>query len=151
MNKTRTKLTGALCGLGYDKTLKMNLCAEYDIENIFDVYFSREDIVRVNAIRSGINMMIGDEKRAEAWMNDVSKLKFLQDNNYNLMKALITTNRESALPEPCGSEYKWNQVLFSTKSYNSNINYFSLFESSMKISWKTLILLKICYTRFTRL
>ncbi len=41
---TKKDYSGALCGLGYDKTIKRALFVEHDIENVFDAKFDHEDI-----------------------------------------------------------------------------------------------------------
>lgn len=57
-NSSCTKLSGALCGLGYDPDTKKSLFPENDIELLFDVEFVLEDIALINKIRFWLNKAV---------------------------------------------------------------------------------------------
>lgn len=46
-----TRFTGALCGLGYDKTTGEALNPDNDIEIVFDIDITLETVVKINKIR----------------------------------------------------------------------------------------------------
>lgn len=46
-NEERTRYTGALCGLGWNKQTQESILPEHDIELAFDVKFDVEDITEV--------------------------------------------------------------------------------------------------------
>ena len=47
INKERTRITGAICGLGYIESTGYPILPEHDMEVVFDVEFSKEDIQAV--------------------------------------------------------------------------------------------------------
>lgn len=47
INEAGTRLTGALCGLGFDEEIQEPYFPENDIEVYFDTSFSLDDIVTV--------------------------------------------------------------------------------------------------------
>jgi len=131
INKDRTKLTGALCGLGYNKDLKMNLCGDFDIENVFEVAFSDNDFKWINATRTAINMMIGDEEKAKEWMNNPESLKTLQKDNYDMLKKLISHERKSVDPEHFDYPYKWNRL--QANVYEQDLSKNTLYKNHARV------------------
>lgn len=47
INKERTKITGALCGLGFIEGTGQAILPEHDMEVVFDVEFTKDDIQKV--------------------------------------------------------------------------------------------------------
>ncbi|KAK7595428.1 hypothetical protein V9T40_013253 [Parthenolecanium corni] len=79
-NEARTKLTGALCGLGVHPETGHSLFPENDIEIIFDVDFDLDDIREINRIRFWLNKAVcfsnkaSDEEAEEEMRNCKDKL-----------------------------------------------------------------------------
>lgn len=57
-NPTNTKLAGALCGLGFHKSDKESLFPDNDIELVFDVEFTLDDIENINKFRYWLNKAV---------------------------------------------------------------------------------------------
>lgn len=51
INKERTKIIGAICGLGYADSTSSAILPEHDMEVAFDVEFSRNDVSDVSKSR----------------------------------------------------------------------------------------------------
>lgn len=62
VNESRTRLTGALCGLGYDKLTGEPVFRDHDMEVTFDTEITIEDLQEVNRLRYWMNIaMYTDE------------------------------------------------------------------------------------------
>ncbi|MGH0167564.1 UNVERIFIED_CONTAM: hypothetical protein FKN15_071648 [Acipenser sinensis] len=54
----RTRFTGALCGLGWNRVTSAPILPEHDIELAFDTQFDVADIAEVNGLRNAINKLV---------------------------------------------------------------------------------------------
>jgi ATP-dependent RNA helicase TDRD9 len=62
VNESRTKLTGALCGLGFDKLTGQPVFPNHDMEVTFDTEITINDLQEVNRLRWWMNIaMYTDE------------------------------------------------------------------------------------------
>lgn len=57
-NENFTRLTGALCGVGYRKSDGISLFSENDIEIVFDAEISLNDIEVLNKVRYWLNRAV---------------------------------------------------------------------------------------------
>lgn len=104
----RTRYTGALCGLGYDPATGDPLYPEHDIELIFDTKIETTDIRSINAIRMGINLILGHD--GEHAGISVDNLRTIQRTLRTQILEFLCKHREVCEPLPFGHKYQWQQV-----------------------------------------
>ncbi|XP_023227156.1 ATP-dependent RNA helicase TDRD9-like [Centruroides sculpturatus] len=101
----RKHYTGALCGLGYDEETGNSFHPDHDIELVFETSFDENDIIIINTIRMGINLLLGaKEKPANI---DIPKIQ--KKIRRNLLDLLIKV-RNSVEPKEFRHKYKWKQI-----------------------------------------
>ncbi|XP_022106993.1 putative ATP-dependent RNA helicase TDRD9 [Acanthaster planci] len=107
-DKKNTRLTGALCGLGYDPETKGAVLPDHDIEVTFDTLITSKDIATINAIRLAMNLAIGSQNAIASWGSSASNQ--LQTQARNVLLKLVKKKREPAEPVHFGRAYLWQQV-----------------------------------------
>lgn len=100
----RKQYTGALCGLGYDDRTGESLHPDHDIELVFETSFDEEDIILINSIRMGINLLLGTESNITLNISRVQNK--IRDHFFNL----LSRERESVEPKEFRHKYKWKQI-----------------------------------------
>ncbi|XP_038074406.1 ATP-dependent RNA helicase TDRD9-like [Patiria miniata] len=107
-DKNKTRLTSALCGLGYDPETKGAVLPDHDIEVTFDTLITSPDIAMINGIRLAINLAIGSQNAIAGWGS--SAVDKIQLEAKALLLKLLQKKREPAEPVHYGRAYLWNQV-----------------------------------------
>lgn len=109
-NKLHTRLTGALCGLGFMKTRSgvFSILPEHDMELGFDVEFTNEDLVQINALRMKINMCVGTKEEVASWSQ--SAIHSIQESARKKLLEILTKPRRPVLPDSVPRPYKWDQI-----------------------------------------
>lgn len=75
-NESLTKMSGALCGLGRDPNTGRALFADNDIELIFDVELTLNDISHINRIRYWLNKAVCvSDKRPDEEPEEIEECK----------------------------------------------------------------------------
>jgi len=106
-DRERTRYTGALCGLGCHHN-GYPIFAEHDMEIVFDTLLKQEDIILINQVRIGINMMLGSQDEvAEIDLKHISKI---QNKLKSQIFKLITNPRESVPPKGFAHPGRWKLV-----------------------------------------
>jgi len=106
-NRAGTKYTGALCGLGCDRT-GAAILPDHDIEVTFDTTFDTDDLLHINCLRFFINTAIGIEEEKI----DIAPQKTteIQKHSREKLLKLINKQREDIDPIQYKQEYRWKQV-----------------------------------------
>ncbi|XP_071787183.1 ATP-dependent RNA helicase TDRD9-like [Asterias amurensis] len=106
-DKDNTRLTGALCGLGYDPESKGAVLPDHDIEVTFDSVIVNQDIADINGIRTAINIAIGSEEAMKGW--GPTAIMKIQQAAKDEMLQLFLKRRVAAEPVHFGRAYLWQQ------------------------------------------
>lgn len=103
-----TYYTGALCGLGYDPVTKTSIFPEHDIELIFDVEITLEDLQYINRLRHWIN--IGMQINVTSECTDNMEEIIICQNRIKdaLLKLFYSRKRAAQTPELIRNFNKWN-------------------------------------------
>ncbi|XP_067136468.1 ATP-dependent RNA helicase TDRD9 [Centruroides vittatus] len=101
----RKHYTGALCGLGYDEETGKSFHPDHDIELVFETNFDEEDIIMINTVRMGINLLFGSEGNTVGM--DISIIQ--QKIRRNLLN-LLSKDRNSVERKEFRHKYKWKQI-----------------------------------------
>ncbi|KAG8222127.1 hypothetical protein J437_LFUL002124 [Ladona fulva] len=75
-NPEKTKLTGALCGLGCDPETRVSLFPDHDMEITFDTEITIEDLTNINSLRYWMNFALHtmpDEELPDTGPQDIEK------------------------------------------------------------------------------
>lgn len=113
VNLNKTRYTGMICGLGHDEDTGCPIYPEHDIEIEFDAHIGYEDIMKVNAVRLAINIVIGSQTSASSW--GPNSIVSLQNTARLKLLDLMKTRRERVEPYPAWQPYEWN--LLSPSDY----------------------------------
>ncbi|EFN75974.1 probable ATP-dependent RNA helicase spindle-E [Harpegnathos saltator] len=102
-----THYTGALCGLGYDYTTGLSLFPEHDLQNIFDVEITMDDLRTINKLRHWMNVAmhfvegVDEEQQSELTINCQNQIK-------NAISDVIYKSRQTQVPILSTNFHKWN-------------------------------------------
>lgn len=113
VDPNKTRYTGVICGLGQDEDTGSPIYPERDMEIEFDANIGYEDIMKVNAVRLAINIVIGSQTSASSWGPD--SIVSLQNTARLKLLDLMQTRRERIEPYPAWQPYEWN--LLSPSDY----------------------------------
>ena len=102
--------TGALCGLGCDKTTKHPYYIDNDIECTFDTKIGFEEFKMINSVRMAMNMVIGSQDQADAWTADPRLLRNLQQKACSKLLTLIEKERTPIEKKYFLKYGRWNQL-----------------------------------------
>ncbi|XP_011696838.1 PREDICTED: putative ATP-dependent RNA helicase TDRD9 [Wasmannia auropunctata] len=106
-----TYYTGALCGLGYDRTTGKSLFPGHDLEIIFDVDIDMNDLKMINKLRHWMNVAMHFNVRSE--IEDEENYHDLtvncQNKIKNAFKDVIYKTRNKLEPVPTSDFDKWNR------------------------------------------
>jgi len=105
ISKDRTRITGAICGLGYVEGTGYPILPEHDMEVVFDVEFTKEDIQTVNLVRKGINIAFRNEE-----IYGMREIERVQTYARHETLKLIHRQREDVERVMFTRPYEWNQI-----------------------------------------
>ncbi|KAL0112947.1 hypothetical protein PUN28_012296 [Cardiocondyla obscurior] len=106
-----TYYTGALCGLGYNSITERSLFPEHDLEILFDVEFTINDLRKINKLRHWMNVamhfnhkseIVDDEEHHDMIINCQNQIKCA-------FKDVIFKTRKSIEPVLVSNFGKWNR------------------------------------------
>ncbi|XP_032673837.1 probable ATP-dependent RNA helicase spindle-E isoform X2 [Odontomachus brunneus] len=101
------RYTGAQCGLGYDHATGLSLYPEHDLQNIFDVEITMDDLRTINKLRHWMNVAmhfadgVSEEQRNELTINCQNQIK-------NAFVEVIYKPRQSQVPIFTINFHNWN-------------------------------------------
>ncbi|CAM9496697.1 unnamed protein product [Lampetra fluviatilis] len=107
---SRSRYTGALCGLGWDPQTGEAIFTDHDMEVTFDTSFDMDDIIMINSLRMAINVMMAEDEETAQW-SQVAVRRLQQRTRSRLLDLFF--NKHSRKPmEPFlyNSPYCWNQI-----------------------------------------
>ncbi|KAM4014034.1 ATP-dependent RNA helicase TDRD9 isoform 1-T2 [Anomaloglossus baeobatrachus] len=101
--------TGVLCGLGWQYR-DVAVLPEHDIELAFDVCFKVDDIMKINQIRSSVNMIVAQSLEGTIGGND--RTARLQESARDHLLDLFQQEKpREVIPAKWNDKlYQWNQV-----------------------------------------
>ncbi|KAF7992726.1 hypothetical protein HCN44_005070 [Aphidius gifuensis] len=109
-NSLRTRNTGVLCGLGYDKSTKQSLFPEHDMYVDFDADITINDLQNINKLRYWMSKGIfitnesdcDDKERAEITLK-------IQNNIHDILLKIFDINRECVPSEIDVKHSQWHR------------------------------------------
>lgn len=110
-DEDQTYFTGALCGLGWNSVSEQAVLPEHDIELAFDVKFTIEDIIEINALRGTVNKLVceGPDGLLHLSTDRISKLQ--EEARDQLIRLFIKNpQRPECTPVYFDKPKKWNLV-----------------------------------------
>ncbi|WAR19603.1 TDRD9-like protein [Mya arenaria] len=107
-NPKKTRMIGAICGLGFEADSGEALLPDHDIELPFDVTFTNEDISDINGVRLAINFAIGNQDTVSSW--GLEAVFNIQEKARCQILKLLQRRRKSCEVEMPQRLYCWNQV-----------------------------------------
>ncbi|CAH3166074.1 unnamed protein product [Porites lobata] len=102
------KYTGALVGLGFDPHTGKALLPDHDSELVFEVDIDQDDLIKINSLRTTINLMFESEAEMAEW--GTSQVEKLQKRSRNMITTLILKTRQSVKPWAFPRSSRWNQI-----------------------------------------
>ncbi|XP_015591096.1 probable ATP-dependent RNA helicase spindle-E [Cephus cinctus] len=124
-NYSGTHYTGALCGLGYDHRRKSSLFPEHDMQIMFDVEISLDDLQDINILRHWMNIGIHVNKDFTDCVN-MDEMAVCQNKIKRSFEKVIEKTRKSLNPDlDCRMEClfgKWNLYDDSELLQPGNLN-----------------------------
>ncbi|XP_033893578.3 ATP-dependent RNA helicase TDRD9-like [Acipenser ruthenus] len=107
----RTRFTGALCGLGWNRVTSAPILPEHDIELAFDTQFDVADIAEVNGLRNAINKLVCQGPSGPLHLGRERIAKLQEDAREKLIRLFTKSpTRENLIPQYYEKPNKWNQV-----------------------------------------
>ncbi|RXM92798.1 putative ATP-dependent RNA helicase spindle-E, partial [Acipenser ruthenus] len=107
----RTRFTGALCGLGWNRVTSAPILPEHDIELAFDTQFDVADIAEVNGLRNAINKLVCQGPSGPLHLGRERIAKLQEDAREKLIRLFTKLpTRENLIPQYYEKPNKWNQV-----------------------------------------
>ncbi|PIK52137.1 putative ATP-dependent RNA helicase TDRD9 isoform X2 [Apostichopus japonicus] len=106
-DKKKTRLTGALCGLGWDHYTKQSVMPDHDIEVTFDSNITLQDIKEINGVRIGINLALASQDQVSSQYGGV---RSIQKQARSKLLSLINKRREAVEPIECRRQYQWHLI-----------------------------------------
>ncbi|XP_033096536.1 ATP-dependent RNA helicase TDRD9-like [Anneissia japonica] len=108
MDKNKSRMTGVLCGLGWDSLANGPALPDHDIEIPFDVKITKNDIIKVNGLRLAINLAIGSPDAITQW--GPSAVARIQNQAREKILDLFLKRREVITPKNFPRSRFWNQL-----------------------------------------
>ncbi|CAL7951071.1 unnamed protein product [Xylocopa violacea] len=105
--------TGALCGLGFDPVTKRSIFPEHDMEVLFDVEITIDDLQYINRLRHWMNIGMQINHHSEG-TNNMEEVIICQNRIKIALLNLIEKERKTQNPELINNFDKWNL-------YNENL------------------------------
>lgn len=107
----RTSLTGAICGLGYDRERKQSFYPEHDMEVAFDTEISLSDVLLINKIRFWLNSVMGAASYSlHHAAPSKERMREVSQKTIGFLFELITKPRKDIEAIATSTSYKWNLV-----------------------------------------
>ncbi|XP_012523502.1 probable ATP-dependent RNA helicase spindle-E [Monomorium pharaonis] len=106
-----TYYTGALCGLGYDRSTGESLFLDHDMEIMFDVEITMNDLRMINKLRHWMNVAMHFDVRSEI-VDDGAHHEITvncQNQIKNAFKDVIYKTRKRIESIPISNFHKWNR------------------------------------------
>ncbi|XP_024881592.1 probable ATP-dependent RNA helicase spindle-E [Temnothorax curvispinosus] len=106
-----TYYTGALCGLGYNRITEQSLFPDHDLEIIFDVEITMNDLRMINKLRHWMNVAMHFNNRSEILDDEAHHDMTINCQNQikNAFKDVIYKTRKKIEPVPVSNFNKWNR------------------------------------------
>ncbi|XP_071496010.1 ATP-dependent RNA helicase TDRD9-like [Diadema antillarum] len=103
-----TRLTGALCGLGWDPEAGMPMLPDNDIEIVFHTKIKNQDISKINGLRYAIDLALASKDYIATWgANATFKI---QSQARAALIELFTTKRPQTKVVTARAPYEWDQL-----------------------------------------
>lgn len=103
-----TRLTGVLCGLGWDPVTEAPMLADHDIELAFDTRIKNDDVSKINGLRYAINLALASKDYIATWgPNATFKI---QNQARQTLIDLFTAKRTPIEPIHYPRSYAWDQL-----------------------------------------
>jgi len=123
----RTRLTGAICGLGYNKENRRSLYQEHDMEITFDTEISSSDVLIVNQVRFLLNSVLASQSYSTTVYSQeapsIERLSEVSTKVLQLLSILINAPRKNVDVVHSSNTYNWNVVkkehLLQSDSYEN--------------------------------
>lgn len=106
-DKKKSRLTGALCGLGWDPFTKQSVLPDHDIEVTFDSNVTLQDIKEINGVRIGINLALASQDQVSSQYGGV---RSIQKQARTKLLSLINKRRDAVEPVDFRRPYQWNLI-----------------------------------------
>jgi len=110
VNESRTRLTGALCGLGFDRDTGQPLFPDHDMEVTFDSEITIDDLQVVNRLRYWMNISVRtdeDQVTPDTGPRDIVRC---QNKIKEFLFALVKKKRKPQEIKPPRRQLQWNQL-----------------------------------------
>lgn len=104
-DRERRRYTGALCGLGYQENTGASLFPDHDMEIVFDTQITQDDIIMINKIRIGINVLLNANDDM-----DNSRTNLIQKKLQEQVLRLVSRPRQSLKSMSFHYPGKWRVV-----------------------------------------
>ncbi|KAJ6661880.1 hypothetical protein lerEdw1_013051, partial [Lerista edwardsae] len=110
IDENRKRYIGALCGLGWHRTLGNAVFPDHDMELAFDVHIDVEDITQINILRMAINRLVCDGPNSPLHFG-VERITQLQNRARQELLSLFckAKPREVVSPQFYPKPYEWSQ------------------------------------------
>ncbi|CAB3361811.1 Hypothetical predicted protein [Cloeon dipterum] len=102
--------TGMICGLGTEKKNRNALYPEHDMEQVFDVEFTLEDMRDINRLRFWFNLALSSGKGEDKSINHISDIEMYQKQSQTLLLSLLSKSRNKVKPVMFNDAYNWRKV-----------------------------------------
>ncbi|XP_011664855.1 ATP-dependent RNA helicase TDRD9 isoform X2 [Strongylocentrotus purpuratus] len=107
-DRKMTRLTGLLCGLGWDPVTQAPMLADHDIELAFDTKIRNEDVSKMNGLRFAINLALASKDYIAMWGANATHQ--IQCQARDALIGLFTAKRSRVEPLHYTHCYAWDQL-----------------------------------------
>ncbi|XP_054758320.2 ATP-dependent RNA helicase TDRD9-like isoform X1 [Lytechinus pictus] len=108
-NSKMTRLTGLLCGLGWDPVAQSPMLPDHDIELAFDTKIKKEDVSKMNGLRFAINLALASKDYIAQWGANATHQ--IQCQARDALIGLFTAKRTRVdNPVNYRHSYAWDQL-----------------------------------------
>ncbi|XP_042302937.1 ATP-dependent RNA helicase TDRD9 isoform X2 [Sceloporus undulatus] len=109
-DENQTRYIGAICGLGWNHTLRTPIFQDHDIELAFDVEIGADDITQINILRRAINKLVSDGPNGLLHFGQERISQLQQAARQKLLSLICKSKPRNVItPKWYDNPYEWNQ------------------------------------------